>query len=769
MKLQYLTVIFVIIFLPIILVTTYYVHNQMETIRNQLEYDANLLDATHDAMAAFEINTANEDLSAVSDSLRSIIEASNNIFLNTLAINFGISNASKSYVQPYIPAILYSLYDGYYIYSPTNTPIVCTDKYGQTISTDSYGVRYKETKTYTTNSGKTVEIGIYEFDQDAIVYPTDSVTSSGGPQVSYSSLPNAIKSEYGQMLYENEDGTYSTVIHTEKGSSYNTKYKISYMLKSYVPYAVTYKDEAPNLNVTINYTLDNYMTVLGDIGGIYYSKSGYLINDDLIESITVNGNLIEWYTYSDEQLESIAKNPSEYEVVVKFNADKNGNVIQISNKENYNGEYWKDAQDAVSYYSRAWAFSKWIYSTEGLKNLRESNVVTSVYDLVNENIDVKYHNVEGITENLLYDFSVSDNLIFEGNPEDDESNFNEHKRHAIRNSITYNLCLAMTAYNEKYTGMTFEMPVLSDTEWDKILSNVSILTFMQGLNCGLKLYNNYALVCSNNNEISVTPEEIYYTDYTVSMTDGDKDYTGDGVIDGSIETVHRINCPKLNNTNYYTSLKSKEIKYDKSYNSVLEKYDYDHKVYTCYDCLVNPNYIGITGNKNGLENLVDSIVNADEVGVEYLNKLKAYYIAVGKERENLYKPTAVAENSAIEIFNFPTPVSGYNVKGDETVSLPDGKKSTYNINRISKIEITLEDTTVNAGVKNLYTTSLVISLNNNSSLKYNQVVLPTTSKVTRTLELSGNFSNESKLQSIKFDLGSEEVKFNVKSIKIYYK
>ena len=158
MKLQYLTVMFIIIFLPILLVSTFYVHQQMETITVQLDYDTALLDATRDAMMAFEINTANENLSTVSDSLRSIIEASNNIFLNTLAINMGMSNANKSFVKPYIPAILYSLYDGYYIYSPTYTPTVCTDKYGQTIGTDSLGVKYLNAQTI---DGKTSSESIF--------------------------------------------------------------------------------------------------------------------------------------------------------------------------------------------------------------------------------------------------------------------------------------------------------------------------------------------------------------------------------------------------------------------------------------------------------------------------------------------------------------------------------------------------------------------------------------------------------------------------------
>lgn len=256
MKLQYLTVMFIIIFLPILLVSTYYVHQQMETITVQLDYDTALLDATRDAMMAFEINTANENLSTVSDSLRSIIEASNNIFLNTLAINMGMSNANKSFVQPYIPAILYSLYDGYYIYSPTYTPTVCTDKYGQTIGTDSLGVKYLNAQTI---DGKTV--GTYIFVENSVEYPTGSVVAqekTGTEKVNYNSLKsNDIEEEYGQILYKTGAtyeykgqiyDVYTTYLSDYKSTStYKTNYKIAYILKSYVPYAATYsRDDGDN-------------------------------------------------------------------------------------------------------------------------------------------------------------------------------------------------------------------------------------------------------------------------------------------------------------------------------------------------------------------------------------------------------------------------------------------------------------------------------------------------------------------------------------------
>ena len=96
--------------------------------------------------------------------------------------------------------------------------------------------------------------------------------------------------------------------------------------------------------------------------------------------------------------------------------------------------------------------------------------------------------------------------------EEPNSNFNQHRRDIIKYSIENNLSTAISNYNN-YTGSTnnFQMPKLKETEWDKILSNVSVVAYMQGLRCGLKIYNNYAIVSSTNNEISVTPSEIYYT------------------------------------------------------------------------------------------------------------------------------------------------------------------------------------------------------------------------------------------------------------------
>lgn len=591
MKLQHLTVIFAIIFLPIILITSYYIQRQVDTISLQLSYDSSLLDATYDSMSALEINTANEDLSTVADSLRSIIEASNNIFLTTLSTNLGYSNASKSFIQPYIPAILYTLYDGYYIYSPASSPVVCTDSYGQTISTDSFGVSYSGTVN---SNGQT--IGIYTFDESSITYLEDSTEAQSGDKVNFTSLPENIRSEYGELLYQNQDGTYSTVLHSS-GQASDTYYIKDYILKSFVAYSAEYSgtSNGRDVQVAINYTLDNFLSITGTIGDVYYAKSGYLISNDLVSSISVGGNNISWSTYSEDEITNLINSDTEVKVTLN-----DGTIISNKDSSDMNGLVNQDALDSIEYYAKAYMFSGWVYAN--LSELKESDIENSGISLiVDGNVeDIGFGDTDLISS-LIYDFSSDSNTIFSvsQNPEDEESDFYEHKRNVIKNSINYNLALAMVSYSQMSSMREYNMPIFSETEWDKILNNVSIVTFMQGLNCGLKYYNNYAIATSVNNEITVTTNEIYYVpikhEANVIQEDGTTLPVYTDLTDNySFETAHRLDCEDLEETEYYISFKSKEIKYDKIYDSELGRYTYDHKAYLDYNCIVNSNYNFLT-------------------------------------------------------------------------------------------------------------------------------------------------------------------------------
>ena len=89
MKLQQLSVIFVIIIVPIVLVLSEYLNNNKEVLETQANYDSILYSATYDAVRAFQMNTLNNGYSTIQDSKMRDISASVNSFYNSLASGLG--------------------------------------------------------------------------------------------------------------------------------------------------------------------------------------------------------------------------------------------------------------------------------------------------------------------------------------------------------------------------------------------------------------------------------------------------------------------------------------------------------------------------------------------------------------------------------------------------------------------------------------------------------------------------------------------------------
>ncbi len=333
MKLQGLSIMFTLICIPLLLVLSYYLSLQVDTIRLQNRYDTKLLDATYDALSAFELNTANEDLSTVSDSLRTIIDASNSIFFNTLATNMGLSNASKSYVEPYIPAILYTLYDGYYIYSPTSVPEMATSSDGTAIKVGDDGVSFETTS------------GFYLYRHGGSAYGSDA-------SITYLANSGNKKEDYGQLLYltntskktYDEDGKISeyTRLTTDVDDA---KKSVKSVLKSYMPYSARYvgmdNSSRNQYDYTIVYTLDNYMTVEGytifqsdDSKKVYYTESGYLLNDQYINII-----VRDKATNTNIGVDSLNQNTAQEKI-------ENGEIIvDINIRNNSNGDDVKISTD----------------------------------------------------------------------------------------------------------------------------------------------------------------------------------------------------------------------------------------------------------------------------------------------------------------------------------------------------------------------------------------------------------------------------------------
>lgn len=114
MKLQHLTVIFVVIVVPVTFIMSMYMGAQIDSIQIQSSYNTKLMDATYDAIKAFQLNTVNNRYSSVSNSKIRDIEAGISTFYNSLGTSMDMSSDA---LRQYTPAIINTLYDGYYIYS----------------------------------------------------------------------------------------------------------------------------------------------------------------------------------------------------------------------------------------------------------------------------------------------------------------------------------------------------------------------------------------------------------------------------------------------------------------------------------------------------------------------------------------------------------------------------------------------------------------------------------------------------------------------------
>ncbi|MBE5819685.1 MAG: hypothetical protein E7310_02535 [Clostridiales bacterium] len=207
MKIQYTAVIFILIAIPIMLVVSYYMGLQIDSITLQTTYNTKLLASTKAAIESFEINTVewNNKFSDVANARRRNVEASINTFTQSLANNLGVSGANKEYIEAYIPAVLYTLYDGYYIYTPTDMNETIKNEKGQDALTKDEEIIYK--------------------------------AESGGAQIK-----DAEGTEYSNATL-NPDNAKKTTEHT------------------LLPF-VSYSEQIGKM--TISYTLDNYIKVSGE-------------------------------------------------------------------------------------------------------------------------------------------------------------------------------------------------------------------------------------------------------------------------------------------------------------------------------------------------------------------------------------------------------------------------------------------------------------------------------------------------------------------------
>lgn len=552
MKFQYLAVIFVIIMLPITLVLSFYMQTQNDVMNRQNMYRAKLSDATYDAVKAFQINTTNSYYSSVSDSKIRDIEAAVNAFYNSLTTNLGFK---KSELQAYVPAIVFTLYDGYYI----------------------YGKRYNVYEGPTINeSGELINMTINT--------DTENITD---PE-----------------LYE-------------------------YGLKPFVYYSCQYQNGRDNF--VINYTLDNFISIYGNIDGEYVNKSGYLIqinsgaasfsgNYKGINITDTGETLTEYLKFTDTATNQPADGEYQYAVHRNQKIYRNGSqyfwydqgvahpIQGETTIQEINDTFSKSS--SYEYYQNAYEFSKWVY--DHLRGIKQVNIRTVV-----RKDDGSLEVTAGGT-NL--EFNAQNESIFDTtkDPEDPASIFNQHRIAVIKHSITTNLSAAINSYNSYASSFDYSLPRLTEEDWEKVVNNVCMISFMQGMPIGGKYFNDYVVIPNDKNNEFVDTDSIYLM-------------TNDG-------KYHMPNCPLLvENPTWQSRIIGGYINTAFQRQTVDSTYYYRHvnggSPYTpCYQCLVN---------SSGKYDLDDDIINNTSnniSGVGGITMLRQKYFSIlGREKNNLYK------------------------------------------------------------------------------------------------------------------------------------
>lgn len=742
MKLQNMTVIFIIIMIPIIIVVSYYIGLQINTIKMQKDYDVKLQTATQDSIQALEINTVewNSASSNLADSKRRDVLAAINTFTTSLANSMGIGGAAKGRVQTYIPAIAYTMYDGYYIYSASPMREQQKDEKGLTI----------------------FEAG-------------------------------------GNIQYSSNDPTYQ------------------YVLKPYSPYSARYVKTENNINidVTVNYTLDNYIRVYGTVNGEYQTKEGYLVvcatsnsgadanigvyinqSGNNISDIKYRGakivpetlkeqvyyidaegnNHVEEYPYIYDQYDnklyydedednyfSINKNNQKvylqnalpvtdsgfaiYNRFRKISIPRKDSddwyvlkIFQILNPGGDNKFYYQDENgvyknfsiinhkiggieveddlrnskikdkdfSAINYCVESYVFTQWVknnlsdITVGNMQVVTKNNNTKPLSSLTSdEQKYYEYNNVDSGTQI----FSIDQNN--NPDPENDTAYANsilaQHKKDVIINTIEKNLAQATAQAQEMNVNYEYRLPQLSYEEWEQALSNISIIAFMQGMPIGLKYYNNYAIATSTLNKEYLDPDEIYFS--------GTED-----------SYYHQRQCAKAIGRNYvgYRSIdyvaKSYEIT-DVSGNKKTEYYyphdnnDNNDSELECYYCLVNrstyyPDEVA-TWSYGSYANWTDSYYNAlARERYMQLDDLEGRYetnIILNKEANKTYYKYGETIQYTITITNKSTSTETFNIEDTfdnikiedfiniTSVSVNDSDTSPYEIDgktiRIKNISV----------------------------------------------------------------------------------
>lgn len=628
MRIQDLAIIFIIIILPISIVLGAYTQMQISTISLQTEYDMKLIAATSDAIKAFQINTANSSTSDIANSKIRDIEASVSTFKASIKSVFGMNGYSEDEMNEYIPALVYTMYDGFYIYSRfnnqnylyevdengnvTNNPL---DKNGENVfglkPYISYSVKYNPNSdldiviTYSLDNYISIK-GMVKVDGekqywDKSGYLIDGIKKDASGKITYNGVEidkNVVLSEDLPAIGSLEKGTYKYV-------RYNgTKY---YLDERNARVIYFLNGNLMEINPTSDY--DKYKDMI---------EKGESLSEELPQIGTLARGNYKYIVYNGTKYYLDERNTR----IIYF---LNGNLMEIKPKldENIESSYKKyenmieNGESAYKFYDEANKFTQSVKNV--LANLTNKDAQDFIINSNGETIQTTVFSDE--TEYKIFDFN-SDSSKPEKNIECRSSNFNQHRLAVIKNKIRTNLAIAITNFNSAY-NIEFQMPELTEEDWAKAMNNISLISFIQGIDIGGKTYNGYTIINNSESKEVVREENIY-----ILGNDGFYHRIGDKYlleannIGGNSEYNSNVNASGRLNLDF-----NKQIAYTEDGSTVY--YYPISKYYASYNSIVNQNYWD-----KDYDNYNDIYAY---VATKNVNLRKAFYMALGRERYGMYK------------------------------------------------------------------------------------------------------------------------------------
>ena len=174
-------------------------------------------------------------------------------------------------------------------------------------------------------------------------------------------------------------------------------------------------------------------------------------------------------------------------------------------------------------------------------------------------------------------------------------------------------------------GNAADMPTaeLTEEDWAKAMNNISLISFIQGIDIGGKTYNGYTIINNSESKEVVREENIYILgNDEFYHRIGDKYLLEANNIGGNSEYNSNVNASGRLNLDF-----NKQRAYTEDGSTVY--YYPISKYYASYNSIVNQNYWD-----KDYDNYNDIYAY---VATKNVNLRKAFYMALGRERYGMYK------------------------------------------------------------------------------------------------------------------------------------